>query len=388
MKRSFLAAAGALAVTALLSGLAVSNAGAAGSFGDVQVFNPDGGITGSDGLKIILGGGQLQAYRTDGQGEIYAPNRYPGDRNSGLANQIVLAVGDSVDGGTAFVALTLTRKTNAASNVAVVAWDAVTTTSANTVTSTLTGEADGLTYTVVVTTTYTPPDDRMKFDYEVIVPAGNTKPVRLYHLLDSYLGGNDAGPGFFTDPVECSGGGLSGAVVGVDRATDDRVQAFQFVSGQPWAGYMSANYNDVVFGGNRKTNIATGGAGDHYGPGFMNDLSEQIITDPTNDNGFGVNWNFGATPGTYNSSNKLIFSAVSVDPCADAEAVSVTNPDPTEVPDAIIDPDVIPDPVPDPLKPEETTEPTTPPTTTPTTPPTTTPTTPPTTEVLVPSYTG
>ncbi len=384
MKRSFLAAAGALAVTALLSGLAVSNAGAAGNFGAAEVLNPDGGITGIDGLKITFGGSQLQVTRTNGRGEIYNPGRIPGDRNSGLNSQIALAVGDSVDGGTAFVAPTLARFVSKASNVAVVGWDAETTTSANTITSTLTGEADGLTYTVVVTITYASPDDRMKFDYQVIVPTGNTKPVRLYHLLDSFLGGDDRGPGFFTDPAECSGGGLSGAIVGVDRATDDVVQAFQFVSGEPWAGYMSANYADVVMGQNRKTNLDTGGAGDHYGPGFMNDLNEQIITDPTNDNGFGVNWNFGATAGTYDSSAKMIFSSVSVDACADAEAVSVTNPDPTEVPDPVIDPDVIPDPVVDPIKPEETTEPTTPPTTAPTTPPTTAPTT----EVLVPSYTG
>ncbi len=216
--------------------------------------------------------------------------------------------------------------------------------SATQITEILTGEADGLTYTVVATVTYTSPEDRMKIDYQVVIPAGNTKPVRLYHLLDTYLGGSDQGPGFFTDPTDCSGS-ESGAVVGVDRADLGVVEAFQYISGTPWTSYMSGYYGDVVFGQNEKTDPDHSEEGPKFGPGHMNDLNNQIITDPENDNGIGISWNFGAVPGTYDSAAKLIFSSASVDPCADPEAVAPTNPDPIEVPDPIIDPVVEPDPV-------------------------------------------
>jgi len=385
VKRPIRTLAAAAAVTALLGSFAITSAHADGAtdswptYGQTHVLNPGGGITGSDGMRITFGGTQLQVQRQENpegrSGEIYNPYRLPGTEYAqSIYTQIALAVGDSTDGGTAFIGPAAsdgyTRVNH--ENVTAVPWDVVTTTSANTITSTLTGVADGLTYTVVVTLTYTSPEDRMKFDYRVIIPAGNTKPVRLYHLIDSFLGGNDEGPGFFNDPRDCGSGAESGAVVGVDRADLGVVEAFQYISGAPWTSYMSAYYNDVVFGYYSKTDVATGDEGESYGPGFMNDLNNQIITDPDNDNGFGISWNFGTTAGTYNSAAKLIFSSESVDPCADAEAVSVTNPDPTEVPDPIINPDVVPDPVVDPLKPEET-------------PP---PTTEPAPEVVAPSFTG
>jgi len=72
-----------------------------------------------------------------------------------------------------------------ADNVTLESWNIVTTSSGNQITSVMSGEADGLTYTVTVVLTYTAPDDRMKFDYTVTIPAGNTKPVRLYHLIDT-----------------------------------------------------------------------------------------------------------------------------------------------------------------------------------------------------------
>ncbi|MBU6330698.1 MAG: hypothetical protein KGR18_12200 [Acidobacteria bacterium] len=368
MKRPLRAATGVLAATVLLGGLAVSSADADGAnaiwptYGPTHVLNPSGGVTGSDGMRITFGGTQLQVQRQENadepecSGEIYGSCRLPGTSDSSsMFTQIALAVGDETDGGTAFVAPSFVTeqenwdgemvtyvKPQHADNVTVKPWTVSATASPTQITQVLTGEADGLTYTVVATVTYTSPDDRMKIDYQVVVPPGNTKPVRLYHLVDTYLGGSDQGPGFFTDPVAC-GAGESGAVVGVDRADLGVVEAFQYVSGEKWSGYMSGYYDDVVFGDNYKTDPDNLEEGPHVGPGWMNDLNNSIVTDPNNDNGIGISWNFGATAGTYSSSAKLIFSSTSVDPCADPDAVSPTNPDPTEIPDPIIEPTVPPD---------------------------------------------
>jgi len=363
-----------LATIAVL-GVAVGSAGADEAtdrwptYGPTFTLNPAGGVTGSDGMRVTFGGTQLQVQRQEDperpgwvNGELYSENRLPGTNSAGdIYNHIALAVGDEVNGGTAFVAPSFCEpeydwcRVNSADNVEVKQWNVAATASATQIVSVLTGVVDGLTYTVQVTVTYTSPDDRVKFEYSVIIPAGNTKPVRLYHLLDSYLGGSDQGPGFYQDPQSCGAAGYSGAVVGVDRADLGVVEAFQFVSGTPWTGYMSANYSDVVFGNGYYTDPnrdeESDESGPKFGPGFMNDLNEQIITDPDNDNGFGVNWNFGSTPGTYGAVNKLIFTSDTVSPCADPDAVSLTNPDPSVLPDPVIDPDV-PD-LFDPLKDEE-----------------------------------
>lgn len=352
-----------LATIAVL-GVAVGSAGADEAtdrwptYGPTHTLNPSGGVTGSDGMRITFGGTQLQVQRRENpdepggvNGEIYSPWRLPGTNDAAnIFAQIALAVGDDVNGGTAFVAPAFCELAYdwcgvaSAPNVNLEPWTVAATASATQIAAVLTGVVDGLTYTVQVTLTYTSPDDRMKFEYSVIIPTGNTKQVRLYHLIDSFLGGSDQGPGFYQDPQSCGASGYSGAVVGVDRADLGVVEAFQYVSGTPWTGYMSANYSDVVFGNGYYTDPnrdeESDGYGPNFGPGFMNDLNEQIITDPENDNGFGVNWNFGSTPGTYGAVNKLIFTSDTVSPCADPDAVSVTNPDPSVLPDPVIDPDV------------------------------------------------
>lgn len=375
MRRNTRAAVGIAAVAALLGVFAVSSANADDpaetatdiwpTYGPTHVLNPAGGITGSDGMRITFGGTQLQVERKENpdrhedyyaSGEIYSPGQLPGSTDSGsLFTQVALAVGDEAGGGTAFVAPSfVTTGTNwegepysyirvkHEDNVTVVPWTVSATATDSQITETLTGVADGLIYTVVVKVSYTSPDDRVKIEYQVVVPAGNTRPVRLFHLVDTYLGGSDQGPGFYTDPTPC-GAGESGAVVGVDRADLGIVEAFQWVSGEKWSGYMSGYYGDVVFGDNYKTDPEHEEEGPQFGPGFMNDLNNQIITDPENDNGIGFSVNLGSAPGSYSTAAKLIFSSASVDPCADPEAIAPTNPLPTEIPDPIIDPVVPPD---------------------------------------------
>lgn len=377
MKLSLRVAVVLAAVTTLLSGVALQSASADGAtdrwpnYGPTYVLNPSGGVNGTDGMRITFGGTQLAVQRVDYPGqpgslnnETYGPFDLPGTSDANdVFNHIALAVGDPANGGTAFITPSYVEaeydyvKIRHAGNVTVLPWVVAAASSSTQIVETLTGVADGLTYTVVVTIDYTAPDDRMKISYQVVIPVGNTKPVRLYHVIDTFLGGSDQGPGFFVDPVTCGVNGESGAIVGVDRADQGIVEAFQFISGTPWAGYMSANYGDVVFGNGYKTNPVLNDAeeeeedqeGPQFGPGYMNDLNGQIITDPSNDNGIGINWNFGSAAGSYETVSKLIFTSDVIEPCNDPEAVSPTNPDPTEVPDPIIDA-IAPDADFDPLK--------------------------------------
>ena len=355
-----------IATTALVAGLTVGWADGVGAdepepgYGPTFQLNPSGGTDGTDGLRITFGGSQLSVQRFIGpngpdypNNEVYRPGTNPGDsRAYNVFSHIALAVGDPVNGGTAFVTPVFVYEyggtwyadIKAAPNVNVRPFTIVAEASASQIVEVMTGVVDGRTYSVTATVSYTAPADRMRIEYSVSVPAGNTAPVRLYHLIDSFLGGSDEGPGFFLDPASC-GSGNSGAVVGVTRPDLGKVQGFQYVSGAMWTGYMSGYYKDVVFGSNVKTDPDSEYTGPNFGPGWMNDLNDQIITDPTNDNGFGINWNFGSSPGVYSSVAKLVYAFDSIDPCADPEAVAVINPDATLVPDPVIDADVIDDPI-------------------------------------------
>ena len=45
-----------------------------------------------------------------------------------------------------------------------------------------------------------------------------------------------------------------------------------------------------------------------YGPGYLNGLTDEINTDPENDNGFGINWDLGTAAGTTTSTAALLFA--------------------------------------------------------------------------------
>ena len=111
---------------------------------------------------------------------------------------------------------------------------------------------------------------------------------------------------------------------------DPLVEAIQYVSGQPFAGYASEYYYSVVFG---ETD---------YGAGFLNDLANVIDDNPSIDNGIGVNWNFGTTPGTTNAEIRLVF----------AENLPVNCPEPGPGPDPDPGPDTDGDLIPDTIDPD------------------------------------
>ena len=253
---------------------------------------------GTDGIRTIYSNGQWQVLR-EGGGQLYYPgpggvpatgDGLPPDRYQ--YNQIALSLTDGSGGGYIIgpSSLNLSNQYWDINNRLFRPWDSVTATGGSTGTGTgasdLTVEIDGRTYVVHLDLAYTYPNNYITQTFTVTVPTGNTYNVKLYNLYDSYLGGSDTGPGFYD---------ASSKIVGVSGQTV--YEGLRYVSGQAWDGYMSAYYSDVVFGN-----------GANVGPGTGTNLDNSVITDPTNDNGFGINWDFGSTAGTTTVADDFIFS--------------------------------------------------------------------------------
>ena len=281
--------AAAFVVAILASSGATSLAPAGAGALTKATLNAAGGNTPTDGLRVVYAGAQFQVWR-DGAGQLYSDSHDPASDR--IFNEIALGVGDPTNGGTTFAAPEIASHVTTAGNVSVVPWDHIETvqTSDSEFHSTLTGTLGALTYTVNLTVTYTAPSSVFDITYSVVVPEGNAAHVQLYHTLDSYLGGGDAGPGFYKP--DCG----NGSMVGVDKSIDGVVEALQYVSGAKWSSYISAYYDDVVFSDNG------------YGPGYLNGLTDEINTDPENDNGFGINWDLGTAAGTTTSTAALLFA--------------------------------------------------------------------------------
>ncbi len=330
MRRLSLIIVGLLVAGVVTAGGSLPGASAA-SPGTTVTLNSTGGTNATDGLKISYAGGQFMVWR-DGDDQLYGgtpPARFN-------YNQVVLGVGTGGGGGTLLMPDVLIANQTVAGGVSKVGWDTVTTENADGFTSVLTGVVDTRTYTVTVDVEYTVPDLYFFVTYTVDVPAGNTEEIRLYHALDSYLGGSDTGPGFYEAAGTCANGGSYGQVVGVDNTAGGVVEAIQFVSGADWAGYYSGVYQEVVFSRNYSNELVP------WGHGSLAEYPDVIVTDPTTDNGYGVNWFFGTAPGSYSSTSKFTFSPERPDPCDGVP------PGPTPPPTPTPTPTPTPDPVPQP----------------------------------------
>lgn len=314
--------AGVAVATALLLGV---GAGPVAAQSTVAVLNAGGGNAEFEGIRIVYGDGQFQIIR-EGRGQLYPQGTQPPE---GLNNMIALGVGEEGVGGTVLVPFLLPNSFLGA-GVVQDGWDSIVTTqgSDTSFTSVFTGTVDGRTYTVTMVATYFAPAEYFDLAFSVTVPAGNTQPVRLYFTMDTYLGGSDNGPGFLTEPAECP----DKLIVGVrgPNPSDPLVEAIQYVSGKPFAGYASENYYRVVFG--------AGG----YGAATITDLPNVIDDNPNVDNGIGVNWNFGTTPGTTNAEIRMVF----------AENLPVNCPEPGPGPDPDPGPDTDGDLIPDTIDPD------------------------------------
>ena len=258
-------------------------------FGQV-VINPTGGTGPTNGIRLTLGNtGQLQVLR-NGTGQLYNPNRTAAaTTNSSMTNGIFLAVGNTVAGPQNFA-------TVASAGVTLQEWTPISNTftpqgSGGTATTVLRATIGGRNYDLTVTWLYTYPNDFVIVTHSLVVPAGNASTVRLYHVADAYLGGDDFGPSFFSLGPP--------ALVGGYRPASNIVEAWRYRSGITWTGYFAGFYAclfdavDCPVGQVNSVNAA--GTFTNY------------VEPTTVDNSFGIMWNFGAMPGTYTSTNDLTF---------------------------------------------------------------------------------
>ncbi len=258
-------------------------------FGQVTI-NPTGGTGTTDGIKLTIGNtGQLQVLR-NGTGQLYNPNLTAGAAtNTSMTNGIFLAVGNTVAGPANFATL-------ASTGVTLQEWTPISNTftpqgSGGTATTVLRATIGGRNYDLTVTWLYTYPNDFVIVTHSLVIPAGNSSTVRLYHVADAFLGGDDFGPSFFSLGPP--------ALVGGYRPASNIVEAWRYRSGITWTGYFAGFYACLFDG----TRCPAGQVNSVNAAGTFTNYIEPT----TVDNSFGIMWNFGAMPGTYASVNDLTF---------------------------------------------------------------------------------
>ncbi len=297
----------ALVAAATLIPSVTAFAGGGGQIDPTKVLNSDGGLTTLDGLAVYYGNGQIQVER-DGVGQVYGDGSFPDPTTTGeLNNAIILRVGATIVGPQGLDDVPGGAMTDA------VDWDSITavggsSTGAGTITSTLTwtDPATTLVYSVNMTLSYDGTSDHYHEQAVVNVPAGNAKVVKLYRGIDTLLGGDDAGPGFYQS---------TGPVVGVISADHALVEAFRYTAGPTWTGYWSGFYY-CLFGNDSGCPNAHGFS--NYGLDFPDTPSLSIDPRPTTDNGMGLDWDIAqahggsagavAPAGTTTMNYDLIFS--------------------------------------------------------------------------------
>ena len=139
-------------------------------------------------------------------------------------------------------------------------------------------------YIITLTYDYLYPNSYFNIQYKVDVPVGNTERVKLYHIIDTYLQGGDAGPAYIQ-------GKPPYLLMGVTKAPT--FEAFRYVSGLVWTGYYSSTYSTM------------------YSTYLKNQTNFDNILNyvTTTDNGIGWMYDFGASTaaGSYNFSSDLVF---------------------------------------------------------------------------------
>jgi len=217
-------------------------------------------------LDIVVGKrGGIQIFDQN-QGQLYYPFLYP---NSGwIFNSVYLSVGNHLISSNSF-----------AINIEDEQWDGLNSTVSNVsgsgtvsdpwlITQQLRAQRD---YGVDVHYYYINGDDHLVIYYEVICPEDNTEYIKLFHILDTYLGGTDSGPAY----IEGTAPDLN--IVGT--VTSDRYIVFGNPDTQ-FSAYGSHNWywilNEPVFG---------------------NDMQNILDFDDDTDNGVGVQWDLGVVTG-------------------------------------------------------------------------------------------
>lgn len=154
------------------------------------IMNPSGGTAGSNDLKIYVGDcSQVQIYYNN-LSQIYTGNP-PGagcSTGSNMDAWPVLRVGTTSYGNdfTAWASSTTTGTTIGNTYTAV-----------STMTTPLIG---GRTYQLIIDWSHTAPNKYFTWSWRVVVPVGNTLPIKFYYGMDSMVAGGDPNDvGYFTN---------------------------------------------------------------------------------------------------------------------------------------------------------------------------------------------
>jgi len=267
------------------------------AFAQVTI-NPSGGTGPGTGIRVHVGPtGQVQVIR-NGNGQFYSPSATPGATtnpgiSTGLSNGVYLAVGTTNVFGPLHFAATPVTGITAAEFTPISNTLTPQPSGSGSATTVLRATVGGRNYDVSVRYDYVFPNDFVTVTHTLTIPSGNTVPVRLYHALDAYLGGDDNGPSFFVQGPP--------TVVGGFRQLSNIVLAWRFRGGVPWTGYYGGFYEcmfrDVL------CPMGSGGGNNVFGANTFNNWVDGTVKD----NGFAIMWNFGSAPGTQIVSNDLTF---------------------------------------------------------------------------------
>lgn len=261
-------------------------------------INPSGGTGPGAGLRIHVGPtGQLQVIR-NGTGQFYSQTATPGATTNpgvitGLSNGVYLAIGTTNVFGPLHFAATPVAGITAAEFTPISNTLTPQPSGSGSATTVLRATVGGRNYDLSVRYDYVFPNDFVTVTHTLTVPAGNTAPVRLYHALDAYLGGDDNGPSFFVQGPP--------TVVGGFRQASNVVLAWRFRGGVPWTGYYGGFY-ECMFR-DLLCMPGAGGGNNLFGANTFNNWVDSTVRD----NGFAIMWNFGSQPATQVVSNDLTF---------------------------------------------------------------------------------
>ncbi|MBK9081556.1 MAG: DUF4347 domain-containing protein [Rhizobiales bacterium] len=292
-----------------------SSALAASDWRDVltqTTINPAGGVnaTGSDGLRIYVTNlGQVQV-RYQNANQFYSNTLT--DTSPDLYNGVYLAVGNTVVTPVDFATASDPTDFPGITDAVFKSSGPQTLTGAGTaanpyvVTTTMYYDANNnnvynaaTDYQVQIQTSYVLPNKYYTQTVTVTPPPTNTQTLKLYHVMDTFLAGGDAGPAFSLDPSLAQTNNTTGdpnfvgVRKGVGTATESLVGFAEIEGGSQFDHYYSGTYNGANL----------------YGSGLNNggDIINTWMTAPTTDNGLGVQFTLGAVTGATSVSYHVAF---------------------------------------------------------------------------------
>jgi uncharacterized repeat protein (TIGR01451 family) len=300
-----------LALVAVLA-LVWAGAALAGGASTQQNVNPTGGAAAdaSDGLRWLLGSNsQFQVY-LGGNGQVFNPSATPVSGN--IFNSVYLRVdrgtnattrvyhnSNTASGVTGTLPFTQTSQSGiSGSGTAASPWE---------VTTVLTpSHSDDGGITVTIVDSYIRPQMWLTRRVTISGMPASGADIKFYQNIDTYLQGGDSGPGF----TRTSAWNTTGTpdIVGVIKGEQFQALWYEPSSGTPhWDRYFSGNY---LYPGRQICRGADTTGGCLTGTG---NLSNQINTNPTTDNGMAVQWDIPAGASTFTVEYRVTFAMGAVD---------------------------------------------------------------------------